>query len=123
MNEQVGIISYAVEIDVESLKAGTKSVEQAIKTSFSSAGEPIKNTGREVDALTKRLNALEKGLKPIATGAGIASAAVVAGFGTAAKAAFEQVRAVENASFGLRAYEKDAAAVSTVLGQLVAYAR
>lgn len=127
MNEQVGVISYKVEIDVESLKAGTKSAEQAIKTSFSASEQAVSKStnkmSKEVDNLTRRLNSLEQGLKPIATGAGIASAAVVAGFGTAAKAAFEQVRAVENASFGLKAYEKDAQAVSTVLSQLVAYAR
>lgn len=38
-------------------------------------------------------------------------------------AAFNQVRAVENATFALRAYEKDGAKVNAILKDLIAYAR
>lgn len=37
-NEQVGKISYSVEIDISALKAGTKTAEQAVKTSFNAMG-------------------------------------------------------------------------------------
>lgn len=45
------------------------------------------------------------------------------GFVAMAKAAFDQVRAVEDASFALRAYERDGAKVNQILSELVAYAR
>lgn len=41
----------------------------------------------------------------------------------ASKAAWDQVRAVEDGSFALRAYEKDASKVNQILSELVAYAR
>lgn len=40
-NDQVGKISYAVTIDVSALKAGTKTAEQAVKTSFGGAEQSV----------------------------------------------------------------------------------
>jgi phage-related protein len=56
---------------------------------------------------------------------GIAGVAVTgsAGFLAMGKAAFEQVRNVENASYALKAYEKDGNAVNKVLQDLVKYAK
>lgn len=49
--------------------------------------------------------------------------AATTGLIAASKAAFDQVKAVEEARFGLQAYEKDAGKVDKVLGDLVAYAQ
>lgn len=122
-NEQVGKISYVVEIDTAALKDGSKTIEQAVTGSLKGVERATDSASKKVDAFTKRLNAAENALKPIASASAVASGAVVAGFGLAANAAFQQVRAVENASFGLRAYEKDAQSVNTVLGQLIQFAR
>jgi len=56
---------------------------------------------------------------------GIAGVAVTGsvGFMAMGKAAFEQVRNVENASYALKAYEKDGNAVNKVLQDLVKYAK
>lgn len=58
------------------------------------------------------------GAAAIAAGAAIGAGAVMA-----SKSAFDQVKAVEEASIALRAYEKDGTKVNKVLGELVAYAR
>lgn len=62
------------------------------------------------------LGSLLKGVTVFALGSAV-------GFGAATKAAFDQVRQVENATFALKAYETNADKVNTVLSQLVAYAR
>lgn len=48
--EQVGKISYAVEIDIAALKAGTKSAEQAVKTSFNSIGNEAEKGSRKLQS-------------------------------------------------------------------------
>jgi len=48
-NEEVGKISYSVVIDVSALKAGTKSAEQAIKTSFGNSEKAINNATSNID--------------------------------------------------------------------------
>jgi hypothetical protein len=48
-NEEVGKISYSVVIDVSALKAGTKSAEQAIKTSFNSSERTLSGATRRMD--------------------------------------------------------------------------
>lgn len=123
MNQEVGKISYVVEIDTKSLRAGTKSVEDSITATMYNTERATERAGKGVDKFGQRLRAVENNLKPIATASAVASGVVVAGFTNAATAAFQQVRAVENASFGLRAYEKDAASVNAVLGQLIQFAR
>ena len=70
-NEEVGKISYSVVIDVSALKAGTKTAEQAVKTSFNSIGDQaekgsrrfnnsIGSTVQQLAVLTGALVALNK---------------------------------------------------------------
>ena len=65
-NEEVGKISYSVVIDVSALKAGTKSAEQAIKTSFNSSERALtkstSNMDKSVSATVVQLAALTAGL-------------------------------------------------------------
>lgn len=52
-----------------------------------------------------------------------AAAGLTAGLTKASKASWNQVDAVEQATVGLRAYERDGAKVNAVLGDLISYAR
>jgi phage-related protein len=61
--------------------------------------------------------------RTVAIGVGVAYGALAGGITTAAKASWDQVAAVEESSFALRAYEKDGAKVNTILKDLIAYAR
>lgn len=49
-NEQVGKISYSVEIDISALKAGTKSAEQAVKTSFNALGNDAERGSKRLQS-------------------------------------------------------------------------
>lgn len=122
-NDQVGKVSYVVEIDTAALKSGTKTAEEAIRGSMKDVESSFDGASSSADKFDHRINNITKGLKPFATASAVASGAVVAGFTAAAKASFDQVRAVENASFGLKAYEKDARAVAKVQAQLIEFAR
>nr|DAT57959.1 MAG TPA: tail tape measure protein [Caudoviricetes sp.] len=111
-------------------KSATNEVEASFKRQQMAAGNAHKSFR---DFLTNT----QSGLSRVATGLdnaasrvgsflkGIAGVAVTgsAGFLAMGKAAFEQVRNVENASYALKAYEKDGNAVNKVLQDLVKYAR
>lgn len=111
-------------------KSATNEVEASFKRQQVAAGNAHKSFR---DFLTNT----QSGLSRIATGLdgaaskvgsflkGIAGVAVTGsvGFMAMGKAAFEQVRNVENASYALKAYEKDGNAVNKVLQDLVKYAK
>lgn len=48
-SEEVGKISYSVVIDVSALKAGTKTAEQAVKTSFNNMDKTVSSSTRGMD--------------------------------------------------------------------------
>lgn len=111
-------------------KSATNEVEASFKRQQVAAGNAHKSFR---DFLTNT----QSGLSKMATGLdgaaskvgsflkGIAGVAVTGsvGFMAMGKAAFEQVRNVENASYALKAYEKDGNAVNKVLQDLVKYAK
>lgn len=81
-----------------------------------SSAEFASNMSSSFSSIADGLGSLLKGISVFAIGSSI-------GFGAATKAAFDQVRQVENATFALKAYETNADKVNQVLSQLVAYAR
>lgn len=85
-----------------------KSFKNSISDTLSKASSTINNVA---DSLGK---VIKLGVAVGVTGG--------AGMMAMANAAFEQVKAVQNAAFGLKAYEKDADAVTKTLGDLVKYA-
>lgn len=111
-------------------KSATNEIEASFKRQQVAAGNAHKSFR---DFLTNT----QSGLSKMATGLdgaaskvgsflkGIAGVAVTGsvGFMAMGKAAFEQVRNVENASYALKAYEKDGNAVNKVLQDLVKYAK
>lgn len=87
--------------------------KEANKVTF---GSFTRNAATSLDSVADSIGRVLKG----AVAVGVTGAA---GMGAMTKAAFDQVRQVQNASFGLRAYEKDASKVNQILGELVEYAK
>lgn len=91
------------------------------------ASKPLRQVANEVDktsGATKKFNdVLKTGVKVAVGAAVVGYGAMTAGLISASKASYEQVKAVEEARFGLVAYEKDASKVNKVLDGLVAYAK
>lgn len=111
--EEVGKIFYSASIDLAKLKDDVDKLKETVD----------KGAKNAASSFEKSLSGLESALRPVSIAAAATTAVIAAGFVSSTNAAWQQVRAVENASFGLRAYEKDASAVSSVLGELVEYAR
>ncbi len=97
----------------EDAKSTGKEIESAGKNSF---GNFAKNAAASMDSVADSIGRVLKG----AVALGVTGSV---GIGAMTKAAFDQVREVENASFALRAYEKDAGKVNKVLAELVSFAR
>lgn len=96
-------------------------------TAQDKASKPIRDVSQSTDELTgstSKFGSVMMTLGKAGIAAGIAGfASLAAGAVSAAKTSYDQVKAVEEARFGLQAYEKDASKVSRVLDGLVAYAK
>ena len=96
-------------------------------TAQDKASKPIRAVANEMDNASGGSNKFGAALAAtgrIALGVGAAGfAAVTTGAIAASKAAFDQVKAVEEARYGLMAYEKDGQKVNQVLNALVGYAQ
>lgn len=96
-------------------------------------GDGIKDTNKGLDELDKNtktnsksmvaLGAAAKAAKVALTAVAAVTAAGTAVGVAAAKASWDQVSAVEQATVGLRAYERNGEAVNAVLKDLISYAR
>ena len=96
-------------------------------TAEDKASKQLRQVSDAVESTSKSSGKLSSAVvtgSKIALGAGAAGfAALTTGAVSASKASFDQVTAVENARFGLQAYEKDTGKVNRVLSDLVAYAK
>lgn len=111
-------------------KSATNEVEASFKRQQVAAGNAHKSFRDFLTNTQSGLSGMATGLDGAASKVGsflkgIAGVAVTGsvGFMAMGKAAFEQVRNVENASYALKAYEKDGNAVNKVLQDLVKYAK
>lgn len=111
-------------------KSATNEVEASFKRQQVAAGNAHKSFRDFLTNTQSGLSRMTTGLDGAASKVGsflkgIAGVAVTGsvGFMAMGKAAFEQVRNVENASYALKAYEKDGNAVNKVLQDLVKYAK
>nr|DAP75729.1 MAG TPA: tail tape measure protein [Caudoviricetes sp.] len=111
-------------------KSATNEVEASFKRQQTAAGNAHKSFRDFLTNTQSGLSRMSSGLDNAASRVGsflktVAGVAITgsAGFLAMGKAAFEQVRNVENASYALKAYEKDGNAVNKVLQDLVKYAR
>ncbi len=101
----------------EKVKGELKGLDDALQSAGSGFDQFYKQIGgfadRALDSLTKVADGIGK----------ISLVGVTAIFGKGAKAAWDQVDAVEQATIALRAYEKDARKVDKVLEDLLQFAR
>lgn len=112
MADTVGQVRYDVEIQLDQIQGQLTALDAKLSTH-----------SKGLSDVDKKIKGVEKSYGLLAKTAGVAGLAIAGGFVAAAKSSFDQVKQVENATFALRAYEKDAQAVNTVLSQLVSYAR
>jgi hypothetical protein len=117
MSDQVGSIYYESSISTKQLKKDSAEADAIAKRTGDNLGVEMERGESRASAALSKLAAVAK-VTAIATGV-----ALVGGLTAAAKASFEQVGAVQQATVGLRAYEKDASKVDDVLKSLVSYAR
>lgn len=116
-NEQVGIIEYDARINTGKLKSDSKEVEKIADNTGKTIGDSIEKGTTQADDAFQKFSSRAK------VAGAVAGTALAAGIAAAAKASFDQVDAVQQATVGLRAYESDAGKVNGVLKDLISYAR
>lgn len=121
---ELGQVQWILDVDTSSGEAKLRKFRGDVK-SFS---DEVENSGKSsFRSFSKNaaagLNSVADSIGQVLKGAIALGVTGSVGIGAMTKAAFDQVRQVENAAFALRAYEKDAGKVNDVLGDLVAYAR
>lgn len=119
--DNVGSIEYQSGIDLAGLRKDGKEVDRIAHQ----AGKDLEDgVGGGADNAEVRASAALNRLKNVMKATAIAAGAVLAGgIAAAAKASYDQVDAVQQATVGLNAYEKDADKVSSVLKGLLGYAQ
>lgn len=122
-----GTVTWVLDVDSTGLNTGLDNARRKVRTS---ADDIVKNTDQIKKGFSNTAADVANSLDGMARSVGgllLATGAVIgsSSFGLLgmAKASWQQVTAVENASFALKAYEKNADKVNTVLSQLVEYAR
>ena len=110
---------------------GASRVFTEVSSSAQEAGNSVQRAGEDgkkgVDDLSSSVEDLSANFDEAGKAAGVLGGAITAAFvgiiGTGASAMWDQVSAVEQATVALQAYESDADAVSSVLEELIGYAR
>lgn len=119
-----GTVTWNFDVDTSQFDTGLARASTEAKA-FSSG---LDNVGRTTfksfaNNAASSFNSISSGLGHILLGVGVFAASSAIGFGAAAKAAFGQVDAVQQATVALKAYEKNGDAVNQVLKDLITYAR
>lgn len=113
MATNVGTIEVIARINTSQYKKGASEID--------SSNKQIADSGER--ASTQLNTALSRVAKIGMVAAAAGAAALAAGMVKASMASWNQVAAVEQATVGLRAYEKDGNKVNAVLADLIKYAR
>lgn len=113
MATNVGTIEVLATLDTSQYKKGEKDIEKS-NSNMEKSSEKASNS---ISA------SFSKAAKVGLVAATAATAALTAALTKASMASWSQVAAVEQATVGLRAYERDAGKVDEVLGSLIKYAR
>lgn len=115
----LGTIYATMELRDQKFQQQLNEISSQIKKSSDSVVSGVSGMGMQLsNAFGQVASSIASVLKPAAILATTGSI----GIGAMAKAAIQQQIAVENAGFALKAYEKDASKVNTVLSDLVKYA-
>lgn len=118
-----GQIIWNLDIDSNKFTRGLDDAQNKVD----SLGDNINKTGKKVSSFASDMqssfSSIADGLGKILVGAGALAVGGSFGFLAMAKASWDQVSAVQQATITLKAYEKDAGKVEQVLSGLVKYAR
>lgn len=119
--DNAGSIEYQSGIDLTGLRKDAKEVDKIAHQTGKNMEDGIGGGADNAEVrASAALNRLKNVMKATAIAAG---AALAGGIAAAAKASYDQVDAVQQATVGLTAYEKDAGKVNSVLKDLIGYAR
>lgn len=124
MASQGGQVIWILDGDNSGLLSALDGAEKAANRTGKNVDESFsKSFQKAAYNASSSINNIANGLGRVLKGA--LAIGVTGSFGIVSmtKAAFDQVRAVESASFGLKAYETNADSVNKVLSDLVKYAR
>lgn len=117
MGPNVGSIEYDARINTSKMKGDAAEAEAIAKQTGDGIGD---NTEQGTNRASAALEKFGRVAKTVAIAGGVALAG---GIAAAAKASWDQVDAVQQATVGLNAYEKDGNKVNAVLKDLISYAR
>jgi len=112
-----GAVVAQFDGDFAGLNNGLKNAEKNIN-------EFVSNIDKNAKNVTKNFQSISNASKKVGGAISLyITAPLTAAFGLVSKQAIDQVKQVQNASAGLRAYEKDGKKVNAVLKELVNYAQ
>lgn len=118
-----GSVVWNLDIDDKKFSSGIDSARSKVE----SLGDNLKSADRQISGFAENarssFGSVADGLGRVLTGATALAIGGSFGFLSMTKAAYDQVKAVENATFALRAYERDGEKVTGILSELVSYAR
>lgn len=116
-----GSVVWNLDVDPKNFNSGLESAERKAK-SFATGINKI-DFGSMAGSASSAFGSVVDGIGQIIKSVAILGVTGSVGFGAMAKAAFGQVKQVENATFALKAYERDTGKVNQVLSELVGFAR
>ena len=119
-----GQVVWVFDADTGNFNRAVIEAEKTAKTAASSINKSFSNSfSNSLSIASSAIDGITNGLGKIISMGIAVGVTGGAGIMAMANAAFEQVKAVQNASFGLKAYEKDASKVTETLSELVKYAK
>lgn len=122
-----GTVVWVLDVESGKFSTGLDSARNKVKSAadeMSSSTQKIQSSfQKSAKGVADSLNSMANSIGGVAIATGVAIGTSSLGLLGMAKASWQQVVAVENASFALKAYEKDASKVSDVLSGLVKYAQ
>jgi hypothetical protein len=111
-----GAVVAKFDANIGDFLSGVKKAENSVTGFVRGVEKNTKNVGKSIEKIGG-------GMASLGSKISLAMAPGIAAFSLFSKQAFDQVKQVQNASAGLRAYEKDAGKVSRTLAELVAFAQ
>ena len=108
-----GQVVWVFDADTGNFNRAVVEAEQTAKTAASNIDKSFSNSfSNSLSSALSAIDGITNGLGKIITMGVAVGVTGGAGIMAMSSAAFEQVKAVQNASFGLKAYEKDASKVT-----------
>lgn len=120
---QGGSVVWDLDVDSSKFEAGLRDASNSVDELGQQMSSTEAQAGQFSSNLSNAFDTVANGLGRVITGATALAIGGSFGLGAMAKAAYDQVDAVQQASFALKAYDSNATEVNSILGQLVKYAQ